>query len=421
MHWSKSRHVDYTTCARRFFYSSIAAPRNPHIAALARQQAPPLLRHEIVRSLVLHLAEIDSIDPGDVPPLLAIAESQLASLMPDAAHEVKAQMSIVAGCVDNFLGNYHRTIRAAKIVYVSPGEPVDFVYAGISMMALPELVLEKDGYTQIMMFKTTPFYWADPGDSELRAGGLVCWARSILRVVEAPVIVTEVFLRDSSTVRNMQLSDDDMERFLVSVQTVTDAYSVSAKISDFPASPDSQKCRFCRFRGICPEWLDSSDADFEVAALKARITIKTSSEATHSPERRRIFLAHASEDKERYVLPFARLLEADGISYWLDEGQILWGDSLSRAINQGLREADYLICFITDAFLGRGWPEAETAALLHSELSKGGKRVLPLLISSPESFSEQYPLLRDKKYLRWESGPEEIMKELQRILRKPRS
>ena len=41
-----------------------------------------------------------------------------------------------------------------------------------------------------------------------------------------------------------------------------------------------------------------------------------------------IFLIHASEDKERFVLGFARKLRESGIDVWLDTWKMLPGDSL---------------------------------------------------------------------------------------------
>jgi hypothetical protein len=42
----------------------------------------------------------------------------------------------------------------------------------------------------------------------------------------------------------------------------------------------------------------------------------------------KVFLSHASEDKERFVIRFATELRNNGVNVWLDKWEILLGDSL---------------------------------------------------------------------------------------------
>jgi len=46
-----------------------------------------------------------------------------------------------------------------------------------------------------------------------------------------------------------------------------------------------------------------------------------------------VFLSHATVDKEPYVVPLTKKLDEVGISYWLDEAEIRWGDKISQRIN----------------------------------------------------------------------------------------
>ena len=114
-----------------------------------------------------------------------------------------------------------------------------------------------------------------------------------------------------------------------------------------------------------------------------------------------VFLSHTAIDKDAYVRPFARELDNQGITYWLDEAEIRWGDKITRKINAGLGRSKYVIVFLSDSFLGRNWPEAELYAALNKETSDGRTIVLPLLIGDPEKIFNQYPLLRDKLFLEW--------------------
>jgi hypothetical protein len=111
---------------------------------------------------------------------------------------------------------------------------------------------------------------------------------------------------------------------------------------------------------------------------------------------RDLFLCHSSEDKHNVVLPFTRLLEARGVSYWFDQAEIKIGDSISAKIDEGLRDSRYVLAFISKSFLERKWPERELRSALSSSIGKGIKKVLPVLIGvTPEHFFKRYSLLSD--------------------------
>ena len=68
---------------------------------------------------------------------------------------------------------------------------------------------------------------------------------------------------------------------------------------------------------------------------------------------RDVFICRAGADKERHVRPFAALLTSAGITYWLDEAEIAWGDRITEKINDGLGRCRYVLVFLTEAFLKR--------------------------------------------------------------------
>lgn len=121
-----------------------------------------------------------------------------------------------------------------------------------------------------------------------------------------------------------------------------------------------------------------------------------------------LFLSHASVDKEAYVRPMARALRAEGISYWLDEAEIHWGDRIGARINEGLASAEIVVVFLSEAFVGRNWPEVELFAALSRENVEGKTVVLPLMIGDPSEVLAKYPLLRDKAYRSWKDDDKEI-------------
>lgn len=131
---------------------------------------------------------------------------------------------------------------------------------------------------------------------------------------------------------------------------------------------------------------------------------------------RDVFLSHANADKEDYVVPFTKLIEAREISYWLDEAELKWGHSLLKLISQGLERSRFVIVFLSDAFLSRKWPEAELRAALTREIETGEIRVLPVFIANKEKILELQPFLRDKKYMQWSEGLHAIVDNLECLL-----
>src|SRR5205823_8787479 len=49
-----------------------------------------------------------------------------------------------------------------------------------------------------------------------------------------------------------------------------------------------------------------------------------------------VFVCHASEDKEGFVRPLAKMLHESGLTVWYDEFTLKIGDSLRRRIDEGL-------------------------------------------------------------------------------------
>lgn len=120
------------------------------------------------------------------------------------------------------------------------------------------------------------------------------------------------------------------------------------------------------------------------------------------------FLCHASEDKANYVRPLADEMQRLGLSYWLDEAEVDWGDNLQQKINDGLRECRFVIAFLSEAFIGKQWPKKELYAALDMEDAEAGKKVLPLMLASPETILHEYPLLRQKVYVTFAEGASTI-------------
>ncbi len=129
-------------------------------------------------------------------------------------------------------------------------------------------------------------------------------------------------------------------------------------------------------------------------------------------ELRDVFLCHASEDKEEIVRPITEAFKVAGISFWYDEAEIKWGDSIIQNVNEGLRISRYVIVVLSATFIQKNWPQREINAVLNMEASSGKVKILPLLVGSrkeQEMIISKYPLLNDKRFLPWDGNVKSIV------------
>jgi hypothetical protein len=128
--------------------------------------------------------------------------------------------------------------------------------------------------------------------------------------------------------------------------------------------------------------------------------------------KRDIFICHANEDKRDVVIPLWRALENEDIKCWVDEGEIKWGDSIIQKVNEGLTISLFVIVVLSEAFLGKNWPQRELNAVLNLEAGSGEVKVLPLLVGGElvrEKILRKFPLLNDKRYVTWDGRPEPVV------------
>lgn len=98
----------------------------------------------------------------------------------------------------------------------------------------------------------------------------------------------------------------------------------------------------------------------------------------------KVFLSHASEDKERFVLSFAAALRRKGVNVWLDKWEILPGDSLvDKLFEEGLKDADAVIIVVSSASISKPWVKEELNAAIISRIKKQTK-VIPVLLDHCE-------------------------------------
>jgi hypothetical protein len=90
-----------------------------------------------------------------------------------------------------------------------------------------------------------------------------------------------------------------------------------------------------------------------------------------------VFISHASEDKDAVARPLAELLREVGLKVWLDENELVLGDSLSRKIDEGLAHSAYGVVILSQNFFQKGWPRQELAGLTARQVD-GRKVILPV-------------------------------------------
>jgi len=98
----------------------------------------------------------------------------------------------------------------------------------------------------------------------------------------------------------------------------------------------------------------------------------------------KVFVSHASEDKERFVTNFATKLRENGVDAWLDKWEMLPGDSLvDKIFEEGLKEAQAIIIVLSNYSIKKPWVREELNASIVAKVSKGTK-VIPIVLDNCE-------------------------------------
>ena len=102
----------------------------------------------------------------------------------------------------------------------------------------------------------------------------------------------------------------------------------------------------------------------------------------------KVFLSHASEDKDRFVVGFARQLRESGVDVWLDQWEMKPGDSLvDKIFEEGLKDARAVIIVLSTISVQKPWVREELNASVVNRISRGTK-LIPVIIDEcdvPES------------------------------------
>jgi TIR domain. len=94
----------------------------------------------------------------------------------------------------------------------------------------------------------------------------------------------------------------------------------------------------------------------------------------------KVFVSHASEDKDRFVLQFAKRLRDNGIDAWIDKWEMLPGDSLVDKIFEiGLKEATAVLVILSANSVTKPWVREEINAAFVKRINSKCK-IIPIII-----------------------------------------
>ncbi len=100
------------------------------------------------------------------------------------------------------------------------------------------------------------------------------------------------------------------------------------------------------------------------------------------PENPRVFISHASEDKDRFVLGFATKLYSRGIEAWVDRWEMLPGDSLiDKIFEEGIANAQAMIVVVSEHSVNKPWVREELNAGMVRKIN-GVSKLIPVVIGN---------------------------------------
>ncbi len=154
---------------------------------------------------------------------------------------------------------------------------------------------------------------------------------------------------------------------------------------------------------------ESSGPYIRFVAIRLRIA---------DPEEWEVFVCHASEDKASVARPLYEHLTQRGITCWIDDAEIAWGESIVAKIQRGLSRARYVIVVLSAQLLEKRWAQKELRSALSLEVEADRNLVLPLIVGDAHAALATLPFLREKRYVTWNGDPGSIERELRALVRK---
>jgi hypothetical protein len=96
-----------------------------------------------------------------------------------------------------------------------------------------------------------------------------------------------------------------------------------------------------------------------------------------------IFLSHTHADKP-FVRRLAQDLQEAEVRVWLDEAEMMIGDSLIEKIREGIDQIEYLGVILSPNSVNSRWVQREVDVAMNQEIEGKKVKVLPLVIEDCE-------------------------------------
>ncbi len=126
----------------------------------------------------------------------------------------------------------------------------------------------------------------------------------------------------------------------------------------------------------------------------------------------RIFISHASEDKDEIARPLSNALSEHGFDIWFDENSLALGDNLRKSIDNGISNCEFGVVILSESYFMKEWPKLELEGLISKEVEMG-KTILPIWHKiGKERVFEYSPILSNKVGVNSEKGIEFIVNQI---------
>ena len=97
-------------------------------------------------------------------------------------------------------------------------------------------------------------------------------------------------------------------------------------------------------------------------------------------EHPKVFISHASEDKERFVNGFATKMRAQGVDAWVDRWEMLPGDSIiDKIFGDGIKNSQVMIIILSKNSVQKPWVREELNAGIVKRIS-GKCKIIPVVL-----------------------------------------
>ncbi len=126
----------------------------------------------------------------------------------------------------------------------------------------------------------------------------------------------------------------------------------------------------------------------------------------------KVFISHATEDKESVARPLANALRERRVEVWFDEFVLRPGDSIRESIEAGLAACDYGIVILSPSFFEKRWPQSELNGIFGRALSSDRRFLFPIWHRLSVDDLRPYPMLADRFALKSDVGASVIAEQV---------